>query len=121
MSKLTRINANACDIFRAEFDAAMKQIEEKLGIKICLGKLTYSPESVSGKMVFNIEKNINLYKLTDKEWIGLKFKLDSTIYRVIKKEFDDTVIALTQRGKHYKITIPQLEQMILLNEPKPQH
>lgn len=118
MSKLTRINANACELFRIEFAASMKQLEEKLGIKVILGKLTYSPVEVSGKIIFGIAKDINLYKLTPKEWIGLVFRQDSTVYRVIEKEFDDTVIALTQRGKRYKISIPQLKQMILLNEPK---
>lgn len=81
---------------RPDFEDAMKQLEEKYGVRISLGKLTYDSNSAGGKLtildigdggdVFSKErddfiKHAIIYGLKS-EWIDGKFKHNGKSFEI---------------------------------------
>lgn len=81
-----------CLIFRKEFDIAIKQVEDKLGIKVSLSNMTINFSDVSCKLTFATKREVDFLKLTYEQWKGLQFKHGDKILTVTEKHFDDSVI-----------------------------
>lgn len=115
--KSLEMDKELCIEFRKEFNLAMKQVEDKMGIKVSLGNISYDSTGASGKVTFGKRVEIDLLKLTDDEWIGLKFRDRTTIFTVTEKNFDDSVRLVSDRGKKYRASIDQLNTFIMVNSP----
>lgn len=77
--KRTHFTSDGVDTFRFEFEAAVKEFEEKTGLKLNLGSIRYNSKQLSGKLTVTIvEEGVNPEDAMNKQSIkdnGWKFGL----------------------------------------------
>ena len=76
-------------LFRTDFEKAIKDLEERYGCNISLGTLRYSDNEVRGKMIAqkgekSVKKPVQQFQVGDKVRVLHKKSDPKTLFRVIK-------------------------------------
>lgn len=100
--------------FRAEMEAAMAEICERHGFKkTTLGNIRFTDESFrTSGLTFAPKTMIDPKSVTAESFVSRRFKIRQTVLRIIQTDGPNAVIGVTQRGKRYRIGIPQLLEMV---------
>lgn len=119
--KKTHFTGAGVDTFRFEFAAAVKEFEEKTGLKLSLGSITYSAKQLSGKLTVTIvEEGVNPEEAAHKETLrrnGWKFGLSESDFNkrieflgsvyslkgVAERKQKYPIVALREDGRMYKL------------------
>lgn len=70
MSKITAFDPSNLDQIRAEMKAALAEVEKKFGIKIGVGKITYSANEFSAKMTSVVQTEDVVTSDVDPKWVS---------------------------------------------------